>query len=495
MQLKTSNSLKINNQSHDNTDPTSSMSWGRKMQKLNQIKPIIQEQSSHIENKNTFSLNYSQTHNALRIIDCSLGMPGHRCARHGSHLKDLIDINDFESYTDPLGKSEYRQAVADALNNRHFSSTANILNGNNIAFTNGATGGFRNVLQAVPGTLIIPDLCYPGYSAMAKIIPDFNRNFHEITSIKSDRGLPTAELIISQLDKIAFMQNKDVKKLQTIVVLTSPGNPIGRSFNKQELNIIFKALESYSNTKIVVDETYHAISFNDEEKNSALDVIDLINPQIIVLRSLSKGFSLPGIRGGLIVADSCLIEKIQTLQFNNVVHANCFSQKLMVDSLKDYHYEKDAGQFYKDRVLPFHNFCKENNLVPKDETLQGGFFVLSDFITMQGNALSEKAQVILQSFNYPNPIPTQVTDVITAAVDLFDKTKIIAVPWFREGCSEELKNSEYLLRFALVHTENKTDDLIERLKEYIEFSNTTSESISESDSSDNETISKKLKAA
>lgn len=78
-----------------------------------------------------------------------------------------------------------------------------------------------------------------------------------------------------------------------LVVLTSPNNPTGRVMPRDDIERIVRAAPGF----VVVDEAY--AEFNPEER--AQDLMDRY-PNVIVLRTFSKGLGLAGLRIGYLLA-------------------------------------------------------------------------------------------------------------------------------------------------------------------------------------------------
>ncbi|MDE2996861.1 MAG: histidinol-phosphate transaminase [Bacteroidota bacterium] len=78
-----------------------------------------------------------------------------------------------------------------------------------------------------------------------------------------------------------------------LVILATPNNPTGRAIPKSDIERIVRAAPGF----VVVDEAYH--EFNPE--GSSLDLL-MRQPNVIILRTLSKAFGLAGLRLGYLVA-------------------------------------------------------------------------------------------------------------------------------------------------------------------------------------------------
>jgi len=86
-----------------------------------------------------------------------------------------------------------------------------------------------------------------------------------------------------------------------LTVLTTPNNPTGRAMTLDEIERVATA----SSGIVVVDEAY--VEFNSEP--SAVDLIDE-HPNVMVMRTLSKGFGLAGLRLGYLIARPPVVKEL-----------------------------------------------------------------------------------------------------------------------------------------------------------------------------------------
>ncbi len=95
------------------------------------------------------------------------------------------------------------------------------------------------------------------------------------------------------------------------VLLINPDNPSGHFFKKQEVIILAEQLSS-KNVKLILDESF--VDFAEPEIRFTFIDEELISKHknVIVIKSISKSYGVPGIRLGVLVSsDESLIEKIQ----------------------------------------------------------------------------------------------------------------------------------------------------------------------------------------
>ncbi|WP_195267590.1 aminotransferase class I/II-fold pyridoxal phosphate-dependent enzyme [Eubacterium sp. 1001713B170207_170306_E7] len=101
----------------------------------------------------------------------------------------------------------------------------------------------------------------------------------------------------------------DTKNISALSVI-NPDNPSGNYIPKDDLIDLIEWGKN-KNIKIIIDESF--VDFSDEENSSLLDetVIEKY-PNLIVIKSISKSFGVPGLRlGVLATSDRTIIEKIK----------------------------------------------------------------------------------------------------------------------------------------------------------------------------------------
>lgn len=172
---------------------------------------------------------------------------------------------------------------------KYYKSLGIILNPENIIPT---VGGAEAILFAImvvadPGDeMIIFEPLYASYKGFAsmcgiKLIP--------ITlSVENNFSLPQ-EKVISQ---------KITKKTKGIIVI-NPNNPTGTVLTSKEIHTIIKIAKKF-NLFIIADETYREIIF--QGKPASFLKYQNIQQHVIVVDSVSKRFSCPGVRIGSIVS-------------------------------------------------------------------------------------------------------------------------------------------------------------------------------------------------
>lgn len=129
-----------------------------------------------------------------------------------------------------------------------------------------------------------------------------------------------------------------------LVILTSPNNPTGATL---PLSILETLLNQYPQCIFVVDEAYG--EFGGE---SAIELVKKY-PNLLVLKTLSKGYNLPSIRFGYVVGDAVLIQLLKkyTIPFT----INIFTELVVRELLTNPVFTK-ALRLHQERIKNLRDF-------------------------------------------------------------------------------------------------------------------------------------------
>ena len=114
--------------------------------------------------------------------------------------------------------------------------------------------------------------------------------------------LPSKENMLLDVEGLRS-ELKQSDKNTKIVFLCRPNNPTGEVVKKAAVEKLLKAAK---NSLVVIDEAY--IEFCPQE--SVADLLT-VYPNLVIVRTLSKAFALAGLRCGMILADSEIIESVK----------------------------------------------------------------------------------------------------------------------------------------------------------------------------------------
>ena len=136
-----------------------------------------------------------------------------------------------------------------------------------------------------------------------------------------------------------------------LLFICNPQNPTGKLWEKEELGYLIKECQQFG-ILILVDEAF--ISFiPDEEKYSVVDLLKSYN-NLIVLRSMTKIYAIPGLRLGYLLGSKEIIIKLKSKQPNWQVNSLAqdigpymlrnskylLKSKNLIPKLKDHFYQE-----------------------------------------------------------------------------------------------------------------------------------------------------------
>ncbi|MFA9374082.1 MAG: succinyldiaminopimelate transaminase [Poseidonibacter sp.] len=229
----------------------------------------------------------------------------------------------------------------------------------------------------------------------------------------------------------AHLSDEELQRCD-LVILNFPNNPTAGSMSKEELSVwVEKALKF--DFILINDECYSEIYFNKEDKPaSLLEASILVGntdfKNVLVMNSISKRSSAPGLRSGFVAGDAKILKEY--LQYRTYV--GCASpvplQQAAVVAWND-----------QEHVDYFRSVYKQN-------------FILAEEI------LGTK---IPQATFY---IWLEVQDELEFTRNLYKEKNIKVVPGSFLGREEQGKN---YVRIALVENEEKTKEVLLRLKDFI----------------------------
>lgn len=221
----------------------------------------------------------------INIISLSIGEPDFNTPDHVKEAaKKALDEN-YTRYSPVPGYPELRQAIVNKLkteNNLDYDISQ-------IVVSTGAKQSLSNVILTLinPGDeVIIPTPYWVSYSEMV-VLAEGKSVFID-TDIESNFKITPAQLEAAITPKTKLF------------MFSSPCNPTGSVYSKDELAALVKVFEKYPNIFILSDEIYEHINFVD--KHESIAQFDSIKERVIVVNGFSKAFAMTGWRLGYIAA-------------------------------------------------------------------------------------------------------------------------------------------------------------------------------------------------
>ncbi len=252
----------------------------------------------------------------IDVIDLSLGEPDFDTPQHiKDSAKKAVDDN-YSHYTPVAGYLDLREAVCTKLkrdNNLDYKPE-------NIVVSTGAKQSLANVILATVDQgdeVIIPAPFWVTYSELVKIaggIPVI------LTTQRENKYKITA----AELEAAITPKSK-------VFLFSSPCNPSGSVYNKEELKALAAVFEKHPEIFIISDEIYEYINF--VGKHESIAQFDTIKDQVIIVNGLSKGYAMTGYRLGYIAAHADVAKACEKLQGQFTSGTNAVTQRAAIDAL------------------------------------------------------------------------------------------------------------------------------------------------------------------
>jgi aminotransferase len=301
---------------------------------------------------------------------------------HSSLRQGVIEGMDSgeNHYTRYDGIHMLRKAIAEKLasyNQIHYDPE------NEIIVSAGATGAFYSTCLALlnPGDEVILFEPYYGY--------------HESTILAAG-GTP--KFVSMKLPDWSFdlkdLEDQITKKTKAILIC-SPGNPSGKVFSLDEINLIGNFAIKHD-LFIFTDEIYEYFIYDDKKHISPAS-LDFIKDRTITISGFSKTFSITGWRIGYV---ACHKKWAQMIGYINDLIYVCASSPLQygvakgLSKLPPDYYKNLANDYYFKRQ----KICQTLNKIGiKPIVPQGAYYILADVSILPGKNSKDKAMFLLQA--------------------------------------------------------------------------------------------------
>lgn len=160
-------------------------------------------------------------------------------------------------------------------------------------------------------------------------------------------GMDYRYVALDRQDRYKFDVNALLEQITedlAVVYLDNPNNPTGQMITAGEVEMVLRRAED-KGVCVIVDEAYGDFV---SKRESAMQLMDQYE-NLIVLRTLSKGFGMAGIRAGYIAASKELISLMS--QITNPYAVGQMSRRMMAVALDNaYRLERDTQEFASAKV-------------------------------------------------------------------------------------------------------------------------------------------------
>ena len=306
------------------------------------------------------------------VIGLSLGEPDFNIPEFiKDAAKRAIDEN-YNSYTPVDGYIDLKKAIITKFerdNGLKYTSSQ-------IVVSTGAKQALYNIASVLinPGDeVILPCPYWVSYSDI----------------IKLKGGIPVE--IQTSLDNNFKMTGEQLRgaitKKTKMIWFSSPCNPSGSVYNKNELQEIVDVIESYKNIFVVSDEIYEHINY--QGKHLSIGSFNNIKDRTITVNGVSKAFAMTGWRIGYIGAPEWISRACNKVQGQVTSGANCIAQRAVITALNEnpdkIQYMVDEFRSRRDLILKLLNNIEGFKCNIPD----GAFYVFPDISHFFGKTIND----------------------------------------------------------------------------------------------------------
>ncbi|MCC7030130.1 MAG: pyridoxal phosphate-dependent aminotransferase [Chitinophagaceae bacterium] len=250
------------------------------------------------------------------IIDLSLGEPDFNTPQHITDAAKTAMDEGYTKYPPVAGFPDLRKAIADKFRRENNLS----YDVSEVMVSTGAKQCIYNAVMSIVNEgdeVIIPSPFWVTYSDIVKLA--------EGTVVQLYGGFENDfKITAAQLEK-AITPNT------TLFIFSSPCNPTGSIYSREELRSLAEVFVKHPNIFIISDEIYEHINFSGGHESIAqfADIKD----QVIVINGLSKAFAMTGWRLGYMAAHKEVIRACEKIQSQTTSGPNSIAQRAAIAAL------------------------------------------------------------------------------------------------------------------------------------------------------------------
>ncbi len=250
------------------------------------------------------------------VIDLSLGEPDFLTPKHiCAAAKRAID-EGYHHYPPVAGYPDLRAAISEKFRHENGLDYAP----DQVVVSTGAKQTLANIMLSVlneDDEVILPAPYWVSYSAQIKMAGGTLRAVH--ADIRTDFKITPDQL------------REAITPASRIFLFSSPCNPTGSVYSREELEGLAEVLREYPRILIVSDEIYEHINFTG--KHVSIGSLEGLDNRVITVNGVSKGFAMTGWRLGYMGAPLWLARACTKMQGQFTSGANTIAQRAALEAL------------------------------------------------------------------------------------------------------------------------------------------------------------------
>ena len=251
------------------------------------------------------------------VINLSLGEPDFITPVHiREAAKQAIDAG-YTHYTPISGFQELRKAITEKFKRENGLDYTP----EQVVVSTGAKQAIANVVLSLinPGDeVIIPMPYWVSYIEIVKLAE--GKVVPVQTTLENDFKMSPEEL------------EKAITPNTKMLIFSSPCNPTGTVYTKEELERFAAIVERHPRLFILSDEIYEHINFTG--KHASIASVDSVRERVIIVNGVSKGYAMTGWRIGYIAAPKWIAAACDKMQGQFTSGTSSISQKAAEAALR-----------------------------------------------------------------------------------------------------------------------------------------------------------------
>jgi aspartate aminotransferase len=308
------------------------------------------------------------------VISLSLGEPDFDTPEHIKKAANKALQDGYTKYTPVPGLVELRAAIVTKFkrdNNLEFDK-------NQIVVSNGAKQSLANLSLSLlnEGDEVI-------------VFAPYWVSYKQIIELSGAKPVFVDATIENDFKVTASQLEGAITDKTRMILFSSPCNPTGTVYSKEDFEPLVKVLEKYPKLLIASDEIYEYINFL-EGGHFSIANFESIKERCIIINGFSKGFSMTGWRLGYMAAPTWVADACSKMQSQFTSGANAFGQKAGAEALladmTPTHEMNKAFRKRRDLIL---GLLKDINGF-KVNFPKGAFYVFPNISALYGKSIDGK---------------------------------------------------------------------------------------------------------
>ena len=309
----------------------------------------------------------------IDVISLSLGEPDFKTPKHVQDAaKKAIDEGLYFSYPPVPGYPELRKGIAEKLQKEN----GIVCTENNVLVSGGAKHSISNVFLTLlnPGDEVI-------------IYAPYWVSYVDMVILAEGKPVIIEGTIEQDFKATADQLEAAITDKTKAIIYSSPCNPSGAVFNRDELKAIADVVLRHENIMVIADEIYEYINFSGEHVSIA--AFPGMFERTVTVNGFSKGHAMTGWRVGYICAPEWLVKAVNKLQGQTTSGICSIAQRAAIGAIYgDMGPTKEMAEAYKRRRQLVLDMLAEIPGV-KSNKPDGAFYVFPDMSAFFGKSDGE----------------------------------------------------------------------------------------------------------